>query len=72
MEKFAERYKELKQERSLTYPKVAECLGLKTRVVQRYAAGAAKPDFYGLLALADLFDVSLDYLVGRSDDPARR
>ena len=30
-------------------------------------AGKNRPDFDGLIALADYFDVSLDYLVGRSD-----
>ena len=29
--------------------------------------GKNRPDFDGLIALADYFDVSLDYLVGRSD-----
>ena len=37
-----------------------------------YVAGTVKPDFFKLIALADYFDVSLDYLVGRSDDPKRR
>ena len=32
-----------------------------------YEAGKNRPDFDGLIALADYFDVSLDYLVGRSD-----
>ena len=35
--------------------------------VHNYEAGKNRPDFDGLIALADYFDVSLDYLVGRSD-----
>ena len=31
-----------------------------------------EPAYQKLIALADYFDVSLDYLVGRSDDPKRR
>ena len=34
--------------------------------------GIRKPAFDVLIALADYFDVSLDYLVGRSDEPERR
>ena len=39
---------------------------------QRYEYGDRSPAFEQLIALADYFDVSLDYLVGRSDDPVRR
>ena len=39
-------------------------------VYQRYEYGHS-PAFEQLIALADYFDVSLDYLVGRSDDPRR-
>ena len=35
--------------------------------VHNYEAGKNHPDFNGLIALADYFNVSLDYLVGRSD-----
>ena len=38
---------------------------------QRYEYGEREPSFQKLIALADYFDVSLDYLVGRSDDPTR-
>ena len=69
---FSERFKELKSKNSLTYPAIAERLGIGARAVKKYASGEGKPDYDGLLSLSDLFDVSLDYLVGRSDDPARR
>lgn len=36
---------------------------------QRYEYGERSPSFDCLIALADFYDVSLDYLVGRSDDP---
>jgi transcriptional regulator with XRE-family HTH domain len=72
MEIFCERFKMLKMQKNLTYPQIAEYLGLKLRVVKSYASGEAKPGYYGLLKIADLFNVSLDYLVGRSDDPEVR
>ena len=36
---------------------------------QRYEYGERKPSFDMLIALADYFDVSIDYLVGRTDNP---
>lgn len=69
---FSERFKQLKEQNNRTYPQIAEYLGLQPRTVKGYAANTIKPDYYKLLALADYFDVSLDYLVGRSDEPERR
>lgn len=72
MDIFSERLKLLKGNKNLTYPKIAEHLKLKDRVVKGYSSGKIKPSYHSLIALADLFDVSLDYLVGRSDNPKRR
>lgn len=72
MDTFNNRFKELKDKNKLTYSHIAEAIGLKERVVKCYASGDAKPSFQSLISLADYFDVSLDYLVGRSDDPKRR
>ena len=38
---------------------------------QRYEYGPREPAYQKLIALADFFGVSIDYLVGRSDDPQR-
>jgi transcriptional regulator with XRE-family HTH domain len=54
------------------YKDIAEELHIGVRGVQRYAEGKGFPDFQGLIALADYFGVSLDYLVGRSDNPEVR
>ena len=71
MDILCERFKTLKEQNNVTYPQIALHLGLKSRAVKCYASGESKPDYYGLIALADYFDVSIDYLVGRSDDPRR-
>ena len=71
MDKFCERFKELKAVNNFTYPALAEHLGLNPRTVKLYASGGVKPDYFKLVALADYFDISLDYLVGRSDEPTR-
>lgn len=69
---FGQRFKKLKSAKGLTYTQIAQTLDLKERTVKGYAADTIKPSFDALIALADYFDVSLDYLVGRSDEPKRR
>ena len=69
MDIFCKRFKELKNSKSVTYQQIADVLNIKLRTAKYYASGGIKPDYYGLLALADYFDVSLDYLTGRSDEP---
>lgn len=69
---FPERLVELRQSKQLTQRQVAADLSLSEVAVQNYENRRRKPAFDVLIALADFFDVSLDYLVGRSDDPTRR
>lgn len=69
MDIFCERFKELKQAKEFTYPKIAELLGITPRTVKGYASGSIKPDYFKLIALADYFDCSLDYLTGRNNNP---
>lgn len=71
MTTFGKRFKELRQATNHTQTSIGIELGLKLRVIQYYEANERFPDFNGLIAIADFFDVSLDYLVGRSDDPKR-
>lgn len=51
---------------------LADYLEVQVRNVQRYLKGEQIPPSLKLIAIADYFDVSLDYLVGRSDDPKRK
>ncbi len=68
---FAERLKNLRTSRSLTQKQIYEAIGMSAIGYQRYEYGEREPAYQKLIALADYFDVSLDYLVGRSDDPTR-
>ena len=67
---FADRLRALRAERSLTQKDVYTAINVSPIVYQRYEYGHS-PSYEKLIALADYFDVSLDYLVGRSDAPAR-
>ena len=55
----------------VTQKQAAEVAGVAERVYQSYEYGKVVPTVTVLISLADFYDVSLDYLCGRSDDPAR-
>ena len=67
MVKFAERLRELRKEKQVKQREMAEQLGVKIRTYQCYEGGERRPDYETLFILADYFDVTLDYLLGRSD-----
>lgn len=71
MPTFNERLKECRNKNNLTQKQLAEFLDTTTRNYQRYEAGVLEPNIEKLISLADFFRVSLDYLVGCSDDPTR-
>lgn len=66
---FCNRLKQLRTAQRITQKEMGEYLGISTRAYQYYEGGERYPDFEGLIALADYFQVSIDYLVGRSDEP---
>ena len=62
----------LRKDSKVPQSSIAKGVGVSTTQYQNYEYGKSDPTATVLIALADYFDVSLDYLVGRSDDPARR
>ena len=68
---FAIQLKTIRKRKGVTQKQLAAAIGASERGIQQYELGERKPAFDVLIALADYFDVSLDYLCGRSDDPAR-
>ena len=72
MAKFGERLKELRKEKRLTQQQMADMFDVYIRTYQTYEYDESYPIFVKLIAFADFFDVSLDYLVGRSDIRERR
>lgn len=61
---FSERLKELRLSRNLTQKFVSDSVNMAQMAYQRYEYGTREPAFQNLLALADFFDVPIDYLVG--------
>lgn len=72
MSSFAARLKACRRESKVTQKEMANHLQLSERAYQHYELGTREPNIDTLIALADYFGVSLDYLVGRSDEPERR
>ena len=68
MRDFSEVLRELRTEKKISQRALGEILGISDRNIRFYETGEHRPDFEGLLILADYFQVSLDYLVGRSEE----
>ena len=66
-----ERVKNLRLQNNPTQKQLAKILSIQPNSVQRIEYGTARPSLDTLVNIADYFNVSLDYLVGRSDDPTR-
>ena len=68
MATFEERLIQLRTAKKISQQTLAEYLGVSRWSVPNYESGKNRPDYEGLLKLADYFEVSLDYLTGRTDD----
>ena len=71
MSKFAERLKKLRESRGLSQDSFAKQFNLATNTIGMYEGGHREPNIDKLNQFATFFNVSLDYLVGRTDDPVK-
>lgn len=69
---FAERLRQLRLDEGITQSELAVIANLSLRGYRKFELGENSPNMVTLITLADYFNVSLDYLVGRSDDPTAR
>ena len=69
---FGQRIKELRESKSLTQDALAKRVKMSVPAYQLYEHGKGFPTVKRLIEIADFFNVSLDYLVGRSDVKERR
>ena len=69
MNDFAKRLRIIRKKKGLTQKQLAVEVGVSERGIQSYEIGERNPAFDQLITLADYFDVSIDYLVGRTDNP---
>ena len=64
-----ERLRTLREGVRLSQAKIGEMLGTTQASVQRYETSLSEPTLKTLLWYADFFDVSMDYIYGRTDKP---
>ncbi len=64
------RLKELRKARGLTQQRLAIDLNMNQNSISRYETGERQADYRTLILFADYFDVSVDYLLERTDNPA--
>ena len=65
------RIRELRQQKNLTQVRLAIDLSISQNTLSRYETGERDPDYTMLKKIADYFDVSIDYLLRETDNPAR-
>ncbi|MCM1062676.1 MAG: helix-turn-helix domain-containing protein [Eubacterium sp.] len=69
MKVIAERLKNLREKLGVSQAKLAKEIGIAQTSVNRYETDKVTPTVETLLWYADRFDVSLDYIFGRTDNP---
>ncbi|MDI3508754.1 MAG: hypothetical protein PWP48_1345 [Clostridiales bacterium] len=63
-----ERLVKLRKERKMTQEELANILGISRSALSLYETNKRQPDFQTICRLADFFNVSVDYLLDRTDD----
>ena len=64
------RLKILRQKRNLSQIQLAMDLNINQNTLSRYESGERQANYQTLIAIADYFQVSLDFLLERTDNPS--
>ncbi len=67
---FAQRIKQLRKQKNLTQAEFATIFNIATGTIGMWESGKREPNHDTIRKIADYFDVSADYLLGRTDNPA--
>ncbi|MGN1078375.1 MAG: helix-turn-helix domain-containing protein [Candidatus Gallimonas sp.] len=63
------RLKELRRKRGISQLRLATDLNMNQNSISRYETGEREADYATLIRFADYFDVSVDYLLERTENP---
>lgn len=69
---FAQRIAAIRKEKKLSQEKLGELVNMSQRSVAAWEGGERTPSFPVLIDLAEKLDVSVDYLLGRTDERTRK
>lgn len=67
MEIFRQRLQCLRERKGISRKVLSELCGMHSDAIRRYERGEDEPGLHSLIAIAEYFEVSVDYLVGRAD-----
>src|SRR6266571_2843034 len=67
---FPQRLQGLREKRGLSQEELAKRAGLQATAISHFETGTRKPSFHNLRRLADALETTVDYLMGRTNDPA--
>ncbi|MCL2202657.1 MAG: helix-turn-helix domain-containing protein [Defluviitaleaceae bacterium] len=70
MATFSERLKEIRKARGVTQKTAAQFLGITEQAYQKYEYAMREPDHETTISLAEFYQISIDYLMGRTEDTA--
>lgn len=66
------RIRDLREDMDLRQIDVANATGIDQKTLSNYETGKTNPDSYAIIKLADFFNVTADYLIGRTDESAKK
>ena len=66
---FRQRLRNLREKQRKKQYIVSELCGLNRSTIRRYERGEMGPSVEALISIADYFEVSIDYLIGRTENP---
>jgi transcriptional regulator with XRE-family HTH domain len=69
---FGKRLKKLREEKKLTQEQLGKLVNLSQQTIGHYEVNRAKPDLETMRRFAEIFNVSTDYLLGRTDNRNER
>ncbi|MBC1796059.1 helix-turn-helix domain-containing protein [Listeria booriae] len=69
MNTFGDRLKSLRKKNKITQSELAKKLGISQVTISKYENNIIEPDNANLTVLAETFDTSIDYLLGRTNNP---
>lgn len=67
MASLSERLRFLRTQRNMTQEELAEYIGIGKQAISQYERGVRRPDYETIILFCDFFNVSSDYMIGKSN-----
>ena len=64
--------KKLRTEKGISQQTLADSIGISQQSINKYENHKIEPEILTLIAIADYFDTTVDYLIGRTDENGKR